>query len=115
LGPAKYYIDTPVSENDEHSYWFPTIGDSMTDGTERSIPNRSFVLARWLRLNSVKDVPPNRPIVIIIHYSSEQFCLLKSVAAVHEESTDKEIVCAAITQDAMIFGCRFNTLNLFLW
>jgi hypothetical protein len=91
LGPAKYYIDTPVSENDEHSYWFPTIGDSMTDGTERSIPNRSFVLARWLRLNSVKDVPLNRPIVIIIHYSSEQFCLLKSVAAVHEESTDKEI------------------------
>src|ERR1044072_4830013 len=91
LGPPKYYIDTPVSEGDEHSYWFPTIGDSMTDDSAQSIPGGSFVLARWLRLNSIRDVPLHRPIVIIIHYNSEQFCLLKSVATVHEESTDREI------------------------
>jgi len=91
LGPPKYYIDTPVSKDDEHYYWFPTIGDSMTDDTKGSIPNGSIVLGRLLKLNTIKDIPLHRPIVVIIHYYEEQFCLLKSVTTICEENMDKEI------------------------
>src|SRR5215831_1922605 len=78
LGRPKYFIDTPGLVNDEDYFWFPTIGDSMTDDTDKSIPGGSLVLARWLELKRITDVPLNRPIVVIILYEGEQFCLLKS-------------------------------------
>jgi hypothetical protein len=58
--------------------WFPNIGDSMTDGTARSIPGGSLVLGRWLKLAGVGDIPLHRPIVVIIDDGGQQFCMLKS-------------------------------------
>ncbi len=78
LGSPKYYIDTLHLAEGEKYFWFPTRGDSMTDDTPKSIPSGSLVLGRWLKLNSVWDVPLHRPIVVIIDDNGIQYCMLKS-------------------------------------
>jgi hypothetical protein len=78
LGPPKYYIDTPGLKNGERYAWFPTRGDSMTDSTSKSIPSGSLVLGRWLKLNSIIDIPLERPIVVIIDDNGTQYCMLKN-------------------------------------
>ena len=78
LGTPKYYIDTPGLKEGEKYAWFPTRGDSMTDDTAKSIPSGSMVLGRWLKLNSVSDIPLHRPIVVIINDNGIQYCMLKS-------------------------------------
>jgi hypothetical protein len=98
LGKPKYYIDTPEADDEEEYFWFPTIGDSMTDATDRSIPGGSLVLGRWLRFDSIGDVPLHRPIVVIIHYGGDQYCLLKSACAVldpagHESHAESQKLC----------------------
>lgn len=98
LGKPKYYIDTSGLKENEDYFWFPTLGDSMTDGSSKSIPGGSLVLARRLNLNGVKDVPLHQPIVVIVHYGGEQFCLLKSVYEICSSVTDgndsdAEMVC----------------------
>src|SRR5687768_13629676 len=82
LGEPKYYLDTPGRQEGETYAWFPNIGDSMTDGTPRSIPGGSLVLGRWLKLNSVRDIPLHRPIVVIIDDEGTQFCMLKCGCAI---------------------------------
>ena len=77
LGTPKYYIDTPDKIVGERYYWFPNQGDSMNDHTERSIPGGSMVLGRLLSIKSMEEVPLHRPMVFIIEYGGEQFCLLK--------------------------------------
>lgn len=85
LGAPKYYIDTPGLAEGETYSWFPTRGDSMTDDTTRSIPSGSLVLGRWVRLESVLDIPLHRPIVVIIDDNGSQFCMLKSGCATREQ------------------------------
>jgi hypothetical protein len=95
LGSPKYYIDTPGKIDGEQYYWFPNAGDSMTDGTPRSIPGGSLVLGRLLSINSLQDLPLHRPMVFIIDYSGEQFCLLKSPAGIKtaEANAGIELLC----------------------
>lgn len=88
LGKPKYYIDASVMEEGERYAWFPTLGDSMTDGTPKSIPSGSFVLGRWLKFNSIHDVPLHRPIVVILNIDGEQFCVLKSACKIHSSPAD---------------------------
>ena len=77
LGVPRYYITTTGLENGERYFWFPTKGNSMTDQTPKSIPSGSMVLARWLQLKKVSDIPLNRPIVVIVDNGGSQFCMLK--------------------------------------
>jgi hypothetical protein len=77
LGKPKYYIDTPGKVAGERYYWFPNQGNSMNDHSERSIPGGSMVLGRLLPVNSPEEVPLQRPMVFIIDFKGEQFCLLK--------------------------------------
>src|SRR6185295_16888872 len=77
LGSPKYFIDTPGKIAGEQYYWFPNAGNSMSDGTARSIPGGSLVLGRLLSINSIQDLPLHRPMVFIIDYAGKQFCLLK--------------------------------------
>jgi hypothetical protein len=98
LGQTKYYIDTPGLKEGERYSWFPTIGDSMTDGTSKSIPGGSLVLGRWLKLNNIQDVPLHRPIVVILNDNGEQFCILKSACGIRSSSapdayTGSEMLC----------------------
>jgi hypothetical protein len=79
LGKPKYYLDTTGQKEGERYFWFPTAGDSMTDGTERSIPGRSLVLGRLLQIRSVQDMPINQLIVIIINDGGQKCCMLKTV------------------------------------
>ena len=87
LGKPKSYIDVEDKIPGEQYYWFPNQGNSMTDGTTRSIPGGSLVLGRLLIINSIQDVPLHRPAVFIIDYGGEQFCLLKSIRAIKEAET----------------------------
>ena len=99
LGTPKYYIDTPGLPEGEFYSWFPTQGDSMTDGTAKSIPSGSLVLGRLLQLNSVADIPLHRPIVIIINDDGVQFCMLKSGCRIISDATpagdntDADMLC----------------------
>ncbi|MBD0277444.1 MAG: hypothetical protein ICV81_05695, partial [Flavisolibacter sp.] len=61
LGTPKYFINTPGLTDGEAYSWFPTIGDSMTDDTDKSIPSGSLVLGRWLKVKNVSEVPLHRP------------------------------------------------------
>ena len=90
LGKPKYYLDAPDKIAGERYYWFPNQGDSMNDHTERSIPGGSMVLGRLLSVNSLADVPLQRPLVFIIDYKGEQFCLLKCPT---EADTDTNKLC----------------------
>jgi hypothetical protein len=78
LGKPKYYVDAPDKIPGENYYWFPNQGDSMTDNTPGSIPGGSLTLGRLLIVNDITEIPLHRPMVFIIEYKSEQFCLLKS-------------------------------------
>ncbi len=98
LGKPKYYIDTAGMKEDERYSWFPTLGNSMTDDTAKSIPGGSLVLGRWLKLNSVRDVPLHQPIVFILNDDGEQFCILKSACEILSSTapradTDLEMLC----------------------
>ncbi|WP_207510393.1 hypothetical protein [Longitalea luteola] len=95
LGKPKYYIDTPGKLAGEQYYWFPNQGNSMTDGTARSIPGGSLVLGRLLSINTITDIPLHRPMVFIIDYKGEQYCLLKSPCAIKTtaEDSDADMVC----------------------
>ena len=86
LGTPKYYIDTPDKIAGERYYWFPNQGDSMNDHTERSIPGGSMVLGRLLSIKSMEEVPLHRPMVFIIDYGGEQFCLLKCPSEANAET-----------------------------
>lgn len=89
LGSPKYYIDAPDKIAGERYYWFPNAGNSMTDNTAQSIPGGSLVLGRLLSIKSIADVPLHHPMVFIIDYAGEQFCLLKSPCAIKTtETTD---------------------------
>ena len=77
LGKPKYYLDAPDKISGERYYWFPNQGDSMNDHTERSIPGGSMVLGRLLPVKNLEEVPLNHPLVFIIDFHGEQFCLLK--------------------------------------
>jgi len=91
LGSPKYFIDTPGKIAGEQYYWFPNAGDSMTDGTARSIPSGSLVLGRLLSINNIQDVPLHRPMVFIIDYNGEQFCLLKSPGGIRTGGANSDI------------------------
>jgi hypothetical protein len=98
LGAPKYYIDTLGLKEGETYAWFPTSGDSMTDNTPKSIPSGSLVLGRWLKLNSVADIPLHQPIVVIIDDGGRQYCMLKSGCKIQQSSTpegnaDMEALC----------------------
>ncbi|MEI6949022.1 hypothetical protein V9K67_17690 [Paraflavisolibacter sp. H34] len=84
LGAPKYYLEAPGMVEGETYAWFPNIGDSMTDGTDRSIPGGSLVLGRWLPMKSVADIPLHRPIIVILDDGGVQYCLLKSCCALHD-------------------------------
>src|SRR5438046_3196734 len=88
LGTPKYYIDTPALEEGERYAWFPTMGDSMMDDTDKSIPSGSLVLGRLLQLNSVSDIPLHCPIVVIIDDNGTQFCMLKSCCNIQKGSIE---------------------------
>lgn len=87
LGTPKYYIDTPGKIAGESYYWFPNQGDSMTDHTARSIPGGSLVLGRLLSIESATDIPLHQPMVFIIEYAGERFCLLKSPCEIKTADT----------------------------
>jgi len=98
LGQPKYYIDASGLKEGEHYSWFPTLGDSMTDNTTKSIPSGSLVLGRWLKLNNINNVPLHLPIVVILYDNGEQFCILKSACAILSSSvsdgfTGSEMLC----------------------
>lgn len=80
LGKPKYYIDTEGKKEGEQYFWFPTLGDSMTDKTRESIPSGSLVLGRLLALTDLSHIALDRPIVFIIHDDGQKFCLLKCVS-----------------------------------
>jgi len=95
LGKPKYYVDAPDKQPGGQYYWFPNVGDSMTDNTERSIPGGSLTLGRLLPVTAITDIPLHRPMVFIIEYNGEQFCLLKSPAQIKtaDESSDAASLC----------------------
>jgi len=119
LGTPKYYIDTPALEEGERYAWFPTTGDSMTDDTDKSIPSGSLVLGRWLKLNSVSDIPLHCPIVVIIDDNGTQYCRLKSSCNIQKGSTqdvgvDYEQLCLRSYNPAPIyddFWIPFNAIK----
>lgn len=90
LGKPKYYMDAPDKIPGEQYYWFPNQGDSMTDNTAQSIPGGSLTLGRLLTVNNITEIPLHRPIVLIIEYNGERFCLLKSPTAVQEANENTE-------------------------
>lgn len=90
LGKPKYFVDAPDKLPGENYYWFPNQGDSMTDNTPGSIPGGSLTLGRLLTVNDITDIPLHRPMVFIIDYKGEQFCLLKSPSQIRRvEATDE--------------------------
>ena len=90
LGKPKYYIDTPGLQDGETYAWFPTLGDSMTDDTAKSIPSGSLVLGRQLTLNSVADVPLHRPIVVIQADESGRQCCVRKSACAYDRAASPE-------------------------
>ena len=92
LGTPRYYMDAEGKKEGERYFWFPTQGDSMTNNTDQSIPAGSMVLGRLLSLNSIQDLPLNRPIVLIIDDGGQQFCMLKSACNVVTD-TGSEKLC----------------------
>lgn len=90
IGQPEYYIDTPGLKENEVYYWFPTLGDSMTNDTPRSIPGGSLVLGRRLNFTDIKDIPLHVPVVVMLQYAGEQFCLLKSVCDMVSRDTRKD-------------------------
>lgn len=85
LGKPKYYIDTPGKQEGEQYFWFPTLGNSMTDRSAQSIPSGSLVLGRLLSIQNVQDIPLHRPIVVIIDDGGQQFCMLKIATDIKKE------------------------------
>lgn len=86
LGKPKNFIDTSGQIEGERYFWFPTVGDSMTDGTERSIESGSLVLGRLVEISSVDDMPLHRPVVIIIDDGGKNYCMLKCVCDIKTDS-----------------------------
>ena len=84
LGKPQYYLDAEGKQEGEQYFWFPTLGDSMTDQTGKSIPARSMVLGRLLNIQSVQDIPLHRPVVLIINDNGQQFCMLKCACEVKD-------------------------------
>ena len=95
LGKPKYYIDAPDKIPGEQYYWFPNQGDSMNDHTLGAIPGGSLTLGRLLIVNDIAEIPLHRPMVFIIEYNGERFCLLKSPAQIKaaDENTGVAQVC----------------------
>jgi hypothetical protein len=93
LGNPKYFIETEGKIPGERYCWFPTLGDSMTDDTDKSIPGSSLVLGRWLPVQAVQDIPLHQPVVLVITDNGKQYCLLKSPCEVkdHEDAALAEI------------------------
>jgi hypothetical protein len=70
---------------------FNIIGDSMTDGTEKGIPECSMVLGAEIKLRGDReqiipyntyfsDIPVNKPLIIIgMDDTGKEFCILKTV------------------------------------
>jgi hypothetical protein len=77
LGKPKYYLDAPDKIAGERYFWFPNQGDSMNDRSARSVPGGSMVLGRLLAVKNIEAIPLQSPLVFIIDYKGEQFCLLK--------------------------------------
>ncbi len=97
LGKPRYYIDAPDKLPGENYYWFPNVGDSMTDDTPGSIPGGSVTLGRLLTVNNITEIPLHRPMIFIIEYKGEQFCLLKSPAGTRPvDTTDENTGSAAL-------------------
>jgi hypothetical protein len=90
LGKPRYYVDAPDKIPGENYYWFPNVGDSMTDNSPDSIPGGSLTLGRLLPVKDITEVPLHRPIVFIIEYNGEQFCLLKSPCGVKTDDSFDE-------------------------
>jgi hypothetical protein len=90
LGKPKYYIDTPGKVEGERYYWFPNQGNSMTDNSARSIPAGSLVLGRLLSVQTIQDVPLNRPAIFIIDHTGEQYCLLKCPCDIRTADAEAE-------------------------
>ena len=94
LGQPKYYVDAPDKIPGEQYYWFPNQGDSMNDNTSRSIPAGSLTLGRLLTVKDIKEIPLHRPMVFIIEYKGERFCLLKSPVQI--KTTDEDTGAAQL-------------------
>ncbi len=86
LGKPKYYLDAPDKIAGERYYWFPNQGDSMNDHSERAIPGGSMLLGRLLTVTCISEVPLQNPMVFIIDFKGEQFCLLKCPTEINEDS-----------------------------
>jgi hypothetical protein len=116
LGKPKYFIDTPGKKEGEKYFWFPTQGDSMTShGAGHSIPGGSLVLGRLLPVNTLHDVPLQRPVVVIVDDNGQQFCMLK--VAVHvttaensEYGTD-QIILHSYNKRYNDFSIPFNCMK----
>jgi hypothetical protein len=95
LGKPKYYIDAPDKIPGEQYYWFPNQGDSMNDNTSAAIPGGSLTLGRLLPVKDISEIPLHRPMVFIIDYNGERFCLLKSPAAINmsDEHPGSALLC----------------------
>jgi hypothetical protein len=95
LGNPRYYVDAPDKKPGESYYWFPNVGDSMTDHTPGAIPGGSLILGRLLTVNNLTEIPLHRPMVFIIDYKGEQFCLLKSPSGIRatDEDTGSAELC----------------------
>lgn len=60
--------------------WFPVMGDSMTDGTERSIPDKSLILCRELSVKNIVNVPLYLPVVFhAFDQQGIQYSALKTI------------------------------------
>jgi hypothetical protein len=90
LGKPKYYVDAPDKIPGENYYWFPNQGDSMTDNTPGSIPGGSLTLGRLLPVKDVAEIPLHLPMVFIIEYQGEKFCLLKSPCEIRITGSTEE-------------------------
>jgi hypothetical protein len=90
LGNPKYYVDAPDKKPGESYYWFPNVGDSMTDNTPGAIPGGSLTLGRLLTVKDITEIPLHRPMIFIIDYKGEQFCLLKSPGGIRAADTTNE-------------------------
>ncbi|HUP11970.1 MAG TPA: hypothetical protein VM187_07160 [Niastella sp.] len=95
LGKPKYYLDAPDKLPGEQYYWFPNQGDSMNDNTSTAIPGGSLTLGRLLPVTDIAEIPLHRPMIFIIDYNGERFCLLKSPVEVKiaDENTGYAQLC----------------------
>jgi hypothetical protein len=67
----------------------------MNDNTSRAIPGGSLTLGRLLPVKDITELPLHRPMVFIIEYNGERFCLLKSPAQIEtaNENTGAARLC----------------------